>query len=108
LMTLGCTKKLLNRVPSSPTSSRVRPTNAVGDWYADILFAEPAGKRALPHICTYTDSGPVEPFAEVLGWRWANRSSVWESRTNRIGAEREEMVEIVRLGPRLPRRQSPI
>jgi len=35
-------KKLLKRVPSSSTSSGVRPTSALGGWYVDILFTEPA------------------------------------------------------------------
>ena len=81
-------KKLLKRVPSSSTSSGVRPTNALGDWYADILFTEPAwvicvSERSL--VSVLLPARTLSSLVPRLGWRSANCSCVWASRTNRIG-----------------------
>src|SRR6266852_8855735 len=101
-MTLRCTKKLLNRVPSSSTSSGVRPTNALGDWYADILFTEAAwvvicvSERSLVSVVIPARglSSLVPRFRVAVGDLLLRLGVSNEQ----VRAEREEMVEIV-VGP---------
>ena len=101
-MTLRCTKKLLKRVPSSSTSSGVRPTNALGDWYADILFTEPAwvvicvSERSLVSVLIPARglSSLVPRFRVAVG-ELLLRLGV---SNEQVRAERQEMVEIV-IGP---------
>jgi len=38
---LRCTKKLLKRVATEPEAAHGAPTNALGDWYANIVFSKP-------------------------------------------------------------------
>src|SRR5258708_2857066 len=63
-MTLRCTKKLLKRVPSSSTSSGVRPTNALGD---DLMFQcrdrlAPSGVTDLESITLELAEVPCRPL----------------------------------------------
>jgi hypothetical protein len=39
LLTIRCTRKLLKRLDAEVPSERRLPTNRLGDWYANLLFA---------------------------------------------------------------------
>ena len=41
MMTLRCTRKLLKRLPAQPEARAGATSNALGDWYADVLFTRP-------------------------------------------------------------------
>ncbi|BDG08224.1 DUF6933 domain-containing protein [Anaeromyxobacter paludicola] len=46
MFTLRCTRKLLDRLGSTPVLSEVEPTTLLGDWYANLLF-RPRGQVVL-------------------------------------------------------------
>jgi hypothetical protein len=41
MMTLRCTRKLLERVGVSAKAETAPPTTVLGDWYAKVVYASP-------------------------------------------------------------------
>jgi hypothetical protein len=41
MFTLRCTRKLLKRLGTRPSSEAVEPSTVLGDWYANLLHLRP-------------------------------------------------------------------
>ncbi len=68
MLTIRCTRKLLERLDVEASSVPLHPTNHLGDWYANLLFTG----RARLIICisertllpVFVEAGPrrIEPM----------------------------------------------
>ncbi len=106
VLTIRCTRKLLNRlhveVPSEPTSS----TNRLGDWYANLLLTKPAliicisERSLLPVFVEATD-----PFSFIPRFQEAVRSVLQRMgvASEVLDCEAREMCQI-RIGTTASRR----
>jgi hypothetical protein len=66
VFTLRCTRRLLRRLKVSPEPSPLAPTNGLGDWYANLLYARPqqlilcvSERTLLPIVISAKGSDPV-------------------------------------------------
>jgi len=94
VFTLRCTRKLLDRLSDAASAPR-GPTTALGDWYANILYARPeqlilclSERSLLPVVITARNaSGLCERLREEL----ARVLSALRVSTGAIEAELKEM-----------------
>src|SRR4029450_8566447 len=66
MYTLHCTKKLLDRVRVSATSTSQAPTTALGNWYATALFWKPQVALILNERTLLPVLMPLAPASTVI------------------------------------------
>jgi hypothetical protein len=70
VFTLRCTRKLLRRLGTKPSSEVVEPSTVLGDWYANLLDLRPQqlvlamNERTL--LCVLVPAAPIGSFGERL------------------------------------------
>jgi hypothetical protein len=85
VLTIRCTRKLLERLDVEASSVPLHPTNRLGDWYANLLFTG----RARLIICVsertllpvFVEAGP--PI--LTRRRWGSlKTTMWSKHSRRI------------------------
>ena len=85
MLTIRCTRKLLERLDVEASSVPLHPTNRLGDWYADLLFTG----RARLIICV-SERTLLPVFVEasppiLTRRRWGSlKTTMWSKRSRRI------------------------
>ena len=70
MFTLRCTRKLLRRLGTTPSSEFVAPTTVLGDWYANLLYTRPQqlvlamNERSL--LCVLVPASPGDQLGRRL------------------------------------------
>ena len=70
MFTLRCTRKLLRRLGTKPSSEVVEPSTVLGDWYANLLPLRPQqlvlamNERSL--LCVLVPAAPIGSLGERL------------------------------------------
>jgi hypothetical protein len=70
VFTLRCTRKLLRRLGTKPSSEVVEPSTVLGDWYANLLPLRPQqlvlamNERSL--LCVLVPAAPIGSLGERL------------------------------------------